>query len=253
VKHAVFPTFPRITFQVGTDSRQLHPAEPIPFEPIEFIITDSGPQVSLTVSCLLEYGLPIVLWLIILFLIRPEFNEYVKLTTLMWILHFTKRVLEVLFVHSFSMATRPLFLIKGSSAFKSCVYYWAFAGAMALNTVWVADRHNTSGQREVALSIWCISELLNGYCHLALKKLRPKGSREYFCPKGFLFDNIVAPNYTFEILAWVGFALYSQTVVSVVFPIVGGIQMFLWADEKRKKLALQFPVVESRGRILPFF
>jgi hypothetical protein len=59
----------RITFQFRTDFRQLSPTKPI-----EFIIIDSGPQVFLRVSCLLEYGLPIFLSLFILFLIPPDFN-----------------------------------------------------------------------------------------------------------------------------------------------------------------------------------
>jgi hypothetical protein len=105
----ISPTRIRITFQVGTDSRQLSPTESIPSEPTEFLIIDSGPQISPTVSNLFEYGFPIILWLLVLFLNRPELNEYVQLTTLMWILHFTKRIFEVLFVHTFS---KPIVFIN---------------------------------------------------------------------------------------------------------------------------------------------
>jgi very-long-chain enoyl-CoA reductase len=244
----------RIYFDANGSSIQLQPHEPIPQDPTVLTIVDSGPQVSPAVDNLLEYVPPIFLWLLVIVIVRPEFNEYVQLTTLMWVLHFGKRTFEVLFVHTFSRPTLPIFSIKGNSAFKNCVYYWAFAVAMALDMTMAARRYSAidDGRGEAGLGIWCTSEILNGYCHMALKKLRPKGSVGHFCPKGFLFNNIVAPNYTFEILAWVGFAMYSQTIVPIVFLIVGGIQMFIWAHEKREKLAIQFPIVARRGRILPF-
>jgi hypothetical protein len=46
--------------------------------------------------------------------------------------------------------------------------------------------------------------------------------------------------------------MYAQTIVAILFPIVGGGQMLIWADKKRKKLALSFPEVAHRGRITPF-
>jgi very-long-chain enoyl-CoA reductase len=244
----------RLYFEVNGHSIQLAPVDPIPPDPIVLTIVDSGPQVSPTIESLIEYIPPIFLWLLVLLIVRPEFNEYVQLTTLMWVLHFAKRVFEVLFIHTFSMATLPLFSIKDNSAFKNCGYYWAFAVAMALNMTIAAEKYSAidHGRGEAGLVIWCTSEILNGYCHIALRKLRPKGSLGHFFPKGFLFNTIVAPNYTFEILAWVGFAMFSQTLVSIVFPIVGGVQMFIWAHEKRKRLAIQFPIVARRGRILPF-
>jgi very-long-chain enoyl-CoA reductase len=233
---------------------QLQPHKPLPSHSAVIQIVDSGPQVSPLVDNLLEYLPPIFLWLFVLNRVGLELTEYVQLTTLMWILHFLKRVFEVLFVHTFSRPSLPIFSIRDNAAFKNCAYYWAFTVAMALNMAMVARRNDgeEGGGGEAGLGIWCISEILNGYCHMALKKMRPNGSTAHVCPKGFLFNKIVAPNYTFEILAWVGFAMYSRTVVGVVFALVGGIQMFLWADEKRRTLALQFPSVARRGRIFPF-
>jgi very-long-chain enoyl-CoA reductase len=246
---------PRIRLYIrrGGDSLLLEPQESVAPD-AEVAVVDSGPQVSPAVDNLLEYGPPIPLWILTVVLASPGFGEYVQLTMLMWVLHFAKRVFEVLFVHTFSRRSLPIFSITGNSALKNCLYYWAFSVTMALNMA-AAARGDTAARaevREAGLALWCVSEILNGYCHLALKKLRPKGSLGHFCPKGFLFNRIIAPNYTFEILAWVGYAMFSQTLVSVVFPIVGGAQMWLWADEKRRKLSARFPAAAGRGRLLPF-
>jgi very-long-chain enoyl-CoA reductase len=176
------------------------------------------------------------------------------ITFTMWILHYAKRSFEALFVHKYSQATLPIFSLKDNSGLKNCLYYWGFAVAQTLMVCKTSQISRSLNERlqNAGLGIFLVSEILNGYCHWALRRLRPKGSVGHFLPKGFLFNRITCPNYTFEILSWIGFAMVAQTVVSVLFPIVGGVQMWIWADEKRKKMALQWPEVAKRGRITPF-
>ncbi len=45
------------------------------------------------------------------------------------------------------------------------------------------------------------------------------GSTARRVPTGFLFDTVVSPNYTTEILSWIGFALLTQQPVSGVCAI----------------------------------
>jgi very-long-chain enoyl-CoA reductase len=224
------------------------------FKTNEFLIVDSGPQLGFKSENLLEYLPPTFLWPLVVWLLGAAKTEYIQVTTVMWMLHYTKRIFETAFVHIYSQASVPIWSLKDNSSVKNCAYYWGFTVAMAVSVVATSVSYyaSTSQVQELGMEIFVVSEILNGYCHLALRKLRPKGSLAHFCPRGFLFNRITCPNYTFEILSWIGFAMYAQTIVAIVFPIVGGAQMFIWADEKRKKLALSFPEVAQRGRITPF-
>lgn len=220
-----------------------------------FEIVDSGPQFSFMVGDLFEYIPSIFIWLAVVLYSRvPIEFEYVQFTTVMWILHYSKRSFEAVFIHTYSQRTLPIFSLLDNSTFKNCLYYWCFSFLMAWNMVHRAsyNRHFNPLLQSMGVLVWFTSELFNGYCHLMLRRLRPSGSLGHFLPKGFLFNQITCPNYTFEILSWIGFAMYSQTFVSILFPICGGGQMFLWADEKRNKLASQWPEARNRGRITPF-
>lgn len=42
----------------------------------------------------------------------------------------------------------------------------------------------------------------NYHAHIMLRNLRPAGSAVRGIPRGFAFEWVSCPNYTFEILAW---------------------------------------------------
>jgi len=83
--------------------------------------------------------------------------------------------------------------------------------------------------------------LCNFYTHLILANLRtkedPKARR---IPKGFLFELVSCPNYTFEILEWLVYAVMSQSIASWVFLLVGGGQMTVWAIGKHNAYKKEF-------------
>ena len=227
------------------------PVSEIPSNSI--IIVDSGPQFSFMINDLFEYIPPIFIWIQTLFFIQPKLNKYINTATLMWQFHFTKRSLEAVFVHTYSQKTLPIFSLLDNSCFKNCIYYWTFAVLISFSVI---KRWNFQVRypelQNAGIWLFIISEILNGYCHIRLRFLRPKGSLGHYLPTGFLFNQITCPNYTFEILAWIGFGLFTQSIFSFLFPLCGGAQMLLWADEKRKKLATKYPEVMKRGRITPF-
>jgi very-long-chain enoyl-CoA reductase len=248
------PARVRLLFTHNGSSIELDPNQRLSdIKATDFEIIDSGPQISPLVDNLLEYLGSIIIWTSLVLLLKPRTGDYIEVATLMWILHFGKRSLECLFVHRFSRSTIPIFSIKCNSAFKNCLYYWIFSAVIAAAVI-RASRSASDGSQiqEIGITVFVVSEIVNGYCHLALRRLRPAGAVGHFKPTGFLFDRITAPNYTFEILAWVGFAMYTQVVVAALFPICGGVQMFLWADEKRRRLAIRWPEVANRGRLGPF-
>ena len=228
----------------------LHPRETIQqVGTNEFYVCDTGPQLPFRFAQLLEYVPCIFIWLIVYIILKPESNSYVKILSCMWIFHYCRRAFEVCFVHIFSNATIPIFSILDNSSFKNCLYYWTFAG---LQSYFGLRSHSYNEQLNLfGIIIYILGEIGNCYSHIKLRLLRPKGSLLHYKPTGFLFDFITCPNYTCEILSWIGFAMCSQTIISILFPICGGSQMILWAHEKREKLAYSFPEVRERGRILP--
>src|SRR5215471_18833093 len=55
-----------------------------------------------------------------------------------------------------------------------------------------------------------LGELLNGYHHWLLARLRPPGVRTYVVPRGGLFGWVASPHYFGEILSFVGYAMMSD-------------------------------------------
>ena len=217
-----------------------------------FDIKDLGPQIKYSLVFYMEYLGPFVIFPILLYFLPHDplqSNKFLKLSFMMWMFHFYKRLLETAFVHIFSHPTMPLF-----NLFKNCTYYYTFAFFISY---FVIKRSRTVSNIDIlsyiAIRLFFIFEILNFYCHIKLRKLRPKGSKRHFLPKGFLFNYIISPNYTTEILAWLSYALFTRVIPSFLFCIIGAIQMYIWAKKKKRSLCEEFPIAEKRGTITPFF
>ncbi|EFO63975.1 Synaptic glycoprotein SC2 [Giardia lamblia P15] len=246
-------------------------------------IKDIGPQFSYRGVFLLEYIGPLVIWVVVAMNTKMK-TSFTNLATVMWVFHYVKRLFETLFVHTFSNKTMPL-----RNLIKNCIYYWGFASAISWTILQSNVRINMSIREKVGewedllhafqdtkdythilqlsksisnhllyevtimpAALFFVSELSNLYCHLKLRYLRPPGSREHFLPRGLLFDRITCPNYTTEILSWMFFAMFTRSWVCAVFNVCGAVQMYIWARQKRARLAHQFPEVRKRFCIFPF-
>ena len=173
-----------------------------------------------------EYIGPLLLW--------PVFNRTLSLTSIMWYFHYVKREFETFFVHVFSNETMPIKNLVRNSA-----YYWSFA---ALNAFMARDVY--VGDLNVFLTLSLIGfffcELMNGYCHVVLRNLRPKGSTEYVNPTNPLFVLVACPNYSFELLSWLCFGLFVRNAAAFAFLAAGFYQINQWAREKQQRLAKTF-------------
>jgi very-long-chain enoyl-CoA reductase len=89
-----------------------------------------------------------------------------------------------------------------------------------------------------------------------LSRLRPSdGSKKRPIPKGFLFDFVACPNYTFEVMSWVGFSIMTNIPASYAFTLVGFFQMADWALKKHreyKKVYEKEYTDLKRSAIIPF-
>lgn len=214
---------------------------------------DLGPQILWKTVFLLEYLGPLLLYP--LFYMQPrwiygdavqeEVSAWVRevqfSAVMAWTLHYAKREFETLFVHRFSHATMPL-----ANLFKNSIYYWGSAAYVAF---FVNHPLYTPPPRDLVYGGMCLfyfMEVGNFSAHWTLRMLRPPGTKVRRIPKGGLFEWVSCPNYTYEILAWLGFNLMTKTVAGVLFMSIGAAQMFVWAKAKHNRYRKEFDGKDGR-------
>lgn len=200
---------------------------------------DLGPQIGYRTVFIVEYLGPMVF--VLLYALRPTwvfgpkasllpFNPVAQLGVGCWVLHFLKREFETFFVHKFSRPTMPL-----SNLFKNCAYYWIFGAVIGYPLCHPAYVPPSAPLVWIGLSLFSICEVGNFICHYMLSNMRPKeGSQDRAIPRGFLFDLVACPNYTFEVFSWVGFSIMTQIPFAYAFTLVGLMQMGDWAMKKHQ-------------------
>uniref|UniRef100_A0A8C2RHZ4 Very-long-chain enoyl-CoA reductase n=1 Tax=Capra hircus TaxID=9925 RepID=A0A8C2RHZ4_CAPHI len=184
---------------------------------------DLGAQISWVTVFLTEYAGPLFIYLLFYFRVpfiyghKYDFTSsrhtVVHLACICHSFHYIKRLLETLFVHRFSHGTMPL-----RNIFKNCTYYWGFAAWMAYYINHPLYTPPTYGAQQVklALAIFVICQLGNFSIHMALRDLRPAGSKTRKIPYPtknpftWLFLLVSCPNYTYEVGSWIGFAIMTQ-------------------------------------------
>jgi len=222
---------------------------------------DLGPQIGYRTVFVLEYLGPMLF--VAFYALRPsfiygahasdvKFNKIAQLGVLCWIFHFLKREFETFFIHKFSRPTMPL-----SNLYKNCAYYWMFGAVIGYplcSPSYVAPANHQLVH--AGLIIFALSELGNFLVHFQLSNMRNKeGSQSRDIPRGFLFQFVACPNYTFEVLSWVGFSLMTGIFTSWLFTLIGFIQMSDWAIKKHKGYKKDFDKEYTKlGRkaIVPF-
>ena len=124
----------------------------------------------------------------------------------------------------------PLFNI-----FKNCGYYWGFAAFVAFPLVSPDYQAPAKAQVAAGAALWVASQLVNLAVHVQLAGMRAGGDGDNARrpPGGILFSLVTCPNYTAEVLGWVGWSMLSSIFVGYVFTLAGLLQMAQWALKKR--------------------
>lgn len=228
-------------------------------EPV-LTMKDLGPQIGYRLVFLLEYFGPMVF--VGLWFLRPsivygsgastkDYNWVALLGVACWMIHFLKREFETIFVHKFSRPTMPL-----QNLFKNCTYYWSFGAVIGYPLCHPDFAAPVDAQVWVGFGIFALCELGNLICHLMLSGMRPEeGSQRRSIPKGFLFNYVACPNYTFEVMSWVGFSIMTQLSFSYLFTLVGFLQMADWAQKKHRGYKKTYDTEYTklkRKAIIPF-
>ncbi|KAK7099819.1 very-long-chain enoyl-CoA reductase-like isoform X2 [Littorina saxatilis] len=226
---------------------------------------DLGPQVGWTTVFLTEYAGPLVIYLI--FYLRPSivygedaaelpYANVVHIAAGCWSFHYAKRLLETVFVHRFSHATMPI-----ANIFKNSVYYWGFAAFVAYFVNHPLYTPPAYGDLQVygGLAAFVIAELGNLSVHIALRNLRPPGTKERKIPRStsnpftWLFGLVSCPNYSYEATAWLAFTVMTQCLPAGLFMLAGFYQMAVWAQGKHRNYLKEFKEYpRRRAAIVPF-
>ncbi|QLG71901.1 hypothetical protein HG535_0C02530 [Zygotorulaspora mrakii] len=231
---------------------------------------DLGPQISWRLVFLVEYLGPILIHSLLYYLSQqPYYLEKFHCKSVRYnpllnrcvyslvMIHYIKREFETLFIHQFSQSTMPLFNI-----FKNSFHYWVLNGAIALGYFgWgfvISDSKLFSFYSSIHLAslrtliaLFLLSECWNFYVHLKLRlwgdAQKAKGITTRVPIDSGLFKIFVAPNYTFEVFAWISFAMiFKLNAFSLIFVTVSSIQMYSWAQKKNRKYGTK------RAFLIPF-
>jgi len=225
------------------------------------IFKDLGPQISWKLVFLIEYFGPIfihslVYWCPTLFYGKEANREYQFTQQVAYwcvILHYLKREFETLFVHRFSNATMPFF-----NVFKNSTHYWIIGGIMIAYFVYhpLYTAPFSDNVVIVLAIIFFLAELGNLMSHISLRNLRPEGTTTRGIPTGGLFNLVSCANYTYELLAWLAFSIFTQTLTSYIFLLVSFVQIQEWALKKHSQYKSEFgqthPQVKKRKALIPF-
>ena len=121
-----------------------------------------------------------------------------------FLFHFVRRILEILFVNSYSrptpLCTLVIIALLYSGAAISCAFFQVHTlGESTSNPIFT-----------LGALVFAFGELVNGYHHWLLARLRLPGVRKYNVPRGGLFGWVASPHYCGEILSFVGYAMMSD-------------------------------------------
>ncbi|WP_411023028.1 hypothetical protein, partial [Salmonella sp. s51228] len=137
---------------------------------------DLGPQIGYTTVFILEYLGPLLIYPIFLlfpqFIYGEEFKEHhwiVRAAAACWTFHYTKRILETIFVHRFSHGTMPF-----GNLYRNCGYYWSFAAFISYFVNHPLFHPPSFGhiQAFIAIGVFIFSQIGNFSIHIALSNLR---------------------------------------------------------------------------------
>jgi 3-oxo-5-alpha-steroid 4-dehydrogenase len=164
----------------------------------------TGGGVNSRAGLTLSYATPIFVYIALWIEGGAPQTPYHLVVLATFLFHFVRRILEILFVNSYSRPT-PLcaLVIIGllyAGAATSCAFFQVrILGQPISNPVFM-----------LGVLVFAFGELLNGYHHWLLARLRAPGVRIYGVPRGGLFGWVASPHYLGEILSFVGYAMMSD-------------------------------------------
>ena len=220
-------------------------------ENVEIIVKDFGTQVDWRLVYLVEYLGPFIIFPLFYFfnLVNPNTQQTLGLT--MGLVHYGKRILESLLVHHFSRETMPI-----KNLYINVFYYWVLFGISCGYSIFNESFSNNMGpMKYIYFCLFFVFEFMNFLCHMVQKKAKEESKGEYkILPGIYGFQYVSCANYFWEVLSWVAFSLFANTINFYIFTACGFYVMTKWALEKHSNFKNLFGDNYPRERkaILPF-
>lgn len=238
----------------GTLNSYLKPQE-LPGDIVVYA-KDVGRQIAWKTVFIMEYLGPIIIH--VLFYVAAYYafgvkqNSTQRTAFYLALLHFLKREYETVYVHRFSNSTMPFF-----NLFKNSGHYWILSGVFLAFFIYGHDSSTFSSSSPLVkvlfhvnnlppyvkkglVVLWAFAEISNFITHKNLASSRSGDLMAYVIPRGYGFDVVACPNYFFECLAWLAFALLVGNWSAWLFLAVSAGQMYVWALKKDRRLLNTF-------------
>jgi protein-S-isoprenylcysteine O-methyltransferase Ste14 len=154
---------------------------------------------------------------------RPsfQFKTQFDIVHLLVMIHFVKRVFEVLFVHIYRSKTNAETMLAVMGAYTTTTLLDLLVVRRIPENIF------SSKVTKCGIAFVIFGEIINAYHHMLLRNMRLSSNtnkkRGYSLPKGGWFEYVVAPHYLAEQLVFLGFIMLSQNIVTLVlklFPFI---------------------------------
>ena len=221
----------------------------------------AGPQLGWRTVYVIEYIGPLLIHPLV-FWLRPYLyaspdpsapfpapSTVQQLSLALVTLHYLKRELETLFLHTFTQATMPVW-----NAWRNSGHYWGLSGLLMAYAIY-SPTAPAAGDiipwlTYPGLAMYGAGELGNAYTHVVFARLRRADGEARGIPRGLAFDWVTSPNYSFELLAWLGVVLVTRSWATVVFAVVAVYYMAPWAAIRERRYRKLFGDKYKRKRYL---
>ncbi len=182
------------------------------------------------------YFIPLLVYIFLYLISNFHSTSYHFFIMIAIVSHFSKRCLEVIFLHKYSGKLSLLTSSMITLAYSSIVTTIHEAVNVVTTPAMLEIEYQYTTY--IGFTLFLLGEISNLYHHVLLSQLR-KTSIDYKIPSGGLFPLVNCPHYLSEILAWLGIALmskyqlvYGLSFVMSAYLVARSINTTKWYQEK---------------------
>lgn len=203
-------------------------------------------KIKSKIGMIIIYFPSLFLFLIYILNSNIYFNK-VNIYYILNVLHYLKRLIEVIFVHKYSGS------IDFMTIFSISFMYFTNSILSSYLINMVPNYYYNKNMINIGIVLFFIGEYINGYHHYLLSKLRINNEKTYIKPIYGLFKYIYCPHYLGEIIARIGCCLFSQNLLCMIFETLTFVYLFTRANNTLIWYEDKFEKNKNIKRIIPFF